>query len=410
MNFVWQHARLATMTSRVAAAAHGASDAGYGLIDNGAVAVRNGSLAWVGAADELPDAFAAWERYDLDGRLVTPGLVDCHTHLVFGGDRAGEFERRLNGATYEEIARAGGGIRSTVRATRSTDEATLLARTLRHVDAMIAQGVTTLEIKSGYGLDVETELRMLRVARAVERARPVRVRTTFLGAHALPDEYEERADAYVDEVVVPALRAAHREALADAVDGFCEGIGFTAAQITRVFDEAGRLGLPVKLHAEQLSNLHGAELVARFGGLSADHLEHLDENGARAMAAAGTVAVLLPGAFYSLRETRLPPVHLLRERGVPMAVATDFNPGSSPVPSLPLAMNMACTLFRLTPAEALAGTTRVAAAALGLTDCGTLEPGRRADLVAWDVEQPAELSYWAGHSLLHRRHFAEPSA
>lgn len=414
MDFVWKHARLATMHAAAGEAVAPARGPGAladpcGFIDDGAVVVRHGRLAWIGPSGALPADAAALPVEDLEGRLVTPGLVDCHTHLVFGGDRSAEFELRLGGAGYEEIARAGGGIRATVQATRDASDESLLEAALRHVDAMMGQGVTTLEIKSGYGLDVDTERRMLRVARAVGRARPVRTRATFLGAHALPPEFAGRADAYIDDVCLPALRAAHAEGLVDAVDGFCEGIGFSPAQIARVFDEAQRLGLPVKLHAEQLSNLHGAALAARYHGLSADHLEHLDDAGARAMALAGTVAVLLPGAFYSLRETRLPPVDLLRRHGVPIAVATDFNPGSSPLVSLPLAMNMACTLFRLTPQEALAGATREAARALGLADCGRLAPGLRADLAAWNVERPAQLAYWVGHTLLHERHFAEPS-
>ncbi|MEZ5649543.1 MAG: imidazolonepropionase [Burkholderiaceae bacterium] len=400
MNFVWQHARLATMAN---ADPVGGSPPAYGLVDDGAIAVRAGRIAWLGPTAELPAEFGDLYRHDLEGRLVTPGLIDCHTHLVFGGQRVAEFELRLQGASYEEIARAGGGIRSTVQATREAGEASLLPAALRHVDAMLDQGVTTLEIKSGYGLDTDTELRMLRVARTIGARRDIRIRTSFLGAHALPPEFDGRADAYIDQVCIPALRAAHGEGLVDAVDGFCEGIGFTPAQITRVFDAARQLGLPVKLHAEQLSNLHGAALTAGFNGLSADHLEHLDEAGARAMAQAGTVAVLLPGAFYMLRETRLPPVALLREHGVPIAIATDFNPGSSPVLSLPLAMNMACTLFRLTPEEALAGATREAARALGLADAGRLAAGLRADLAAWNVERPAELAYWAGHRLLHER-------
>ncbi|MEZ5657133.1 MAG: imidazolonepropionase [Burkholderiaceae bacterium] len=381
----------------------------YGLVDDGAIAVRAGRIAWVGSTSALPREYLDCPVHDLEGRLVTPGLIDCHTHLVFGGQRVAEFELRLQGASYEEIARAGGGIRSTVQATRAADEAGLLRGALRHVDAMLAQGVTTIEIKSGYGLDIDTELRMLRVARAIGVQRPVRVRTTFLGAHALPPEFDGRADAYIDEVCLPALRAAHAQGLADAVDGFCEDIGFSPAQIARVFDEARRLGLPVKLHAEQLSNLRGAALTAAYRGLSADHLEYLDEDGARAMAEAGTVAVLLPGAFYMLRETRLPPIDALRAHRVPIAIATDFNPGSSPVLSLPLAMYMAGTLFRLTPEEALAGATREAARALGLADAGRIAPGLRADLAAWNLERPAELAYWAGQQALHERFFAPAS-
>jgi imidazolonepropionase len=321
--------------------------------------------------------------------------------VVFGGDRAREFEMRLEGATYEALARAGGGIMSTVRATREADEATLLAGALARVDALIAEGVTTVEIKSGYGLDRDTELRMLRVARAIAGARPIRVRTSFLGAHAVPPDTE--ADTYIDDACIPTLRAAHAEGLVDAVDAFCEGIAFDTAQVARVFEAARALGLPVKIHAEQLSNLGGARLAASFDGLSADHLEYLDETGTAAMAAAGTVATILPGAFYTLRETQAPPIDLLRRHAVPMAVATDCNPGSSPLASILLAMNMACTLFRLTPEEALAGATRVAARALGLTDCGTITPGLRADLAVWNAAHPAELAYRIGFYPLAER-------
>lgn len=375
----------------------------YGLVEGGAVAIEGGRIAWAGPAAELPAALAALPAERLDGRLVTPGLIDCHTHLVFGGDRAAEFERRLNGASYAEIAREGGGILSTVRATRAADEAALVEGALRRLDRLLADGVTTVEVKSGYGLDRETELRMLRAARALGRARAVTVRTTFLGAHAVPPDYAGRADAYLDEICIPALEAAAADGLIDAVDGFCEGIAFSPAQIARLFDRARALGLPVKLHAEQLSNLGGAALAARFGALSADHLEYLDAEGAAAMARAGTVAVLLPGAFYTLRETQAPPVAALRAAGVEMAVATDCNPGSSPMTSLLMAMNMACTLFRLTPEEALAGTTRVAAKALGLSDRGMIAPGMRADLCVWDAARPAELSYRIGFSPLRAR-------
>jgi imidazolonepropionase len=340
-------------------------------------------------------------REPLGGRLVTPGLIDCHTHLVFAGDRAREFEMRLEGATYEQIARAGGGILSTVRATRAASDAGLLAATLARADALIGQGVTTVEIKSGYGLDRDTELRMLRCARAVGRERAITVRTSFLGAHAVPPGSD--ADGYLETVCLPTLGAAAAEGLADAVDAFCEGIAFSPAQVERLFTHARRLGLPVKLHAEQLSNLGGAALAARFGALSADHLEYLDEAGVAAMAQAGTVAVLLPGAFYCLRERQAPPVAALRAAGVPMAVATDCNPGSSPLAAPLLAMNMACTLFRLTPEEALAGFTRHAARALGFADRGTIAPGLRADLCVWDVAQPAELAYRIGWNPLHRR-------
>jgi imidazolonepropionase len=344
--------------------------------------------------------------HDLEGRLVTPGLIDCHTHIVFAGDRAAEFEMRLEGASYAEVARAGGGILSTVRATRAASEADLLAGALARADALIAEGVTTLEIKSGYGLDRETELRMLRVARAVGRQRAIGVRSSFLGAHAVPPEYDGRADAYIDEVVVPVLGQAAREGLADAVDGFCESIAFDTAQIGRVFDAARAAGLPVKLHAEQLGHSGGTRLAAAHGALSADHVEYATDADAAALAAAGSVAVVLPGAFYTLRETQVPPVAAFRAHGVPMAVATDCNPGSSPLQSLLLAMNMACTLFRLTPEEALAGTTRIAAEALGLADDrGTLAPGKRADLAIWDVDHPAQLAWGIGHRPLYRRVF-----
>lgn len=383
-------ARLATMSG----------PAPYGLVENGAVGLAGGKVAWIGDADEMP---ASQSVIDCEGRLVTPGLIDCHTHIVFGGNRAREFEMRLEGASYEEVARAGGGIVSTVKATRAASESELLADALTRVDQLIGEGVTVIEIKSGYGLDVETELRMLRVAREICRCRPVQVRTSFLGAHAIPPDFAGRADAYIDEICIPALEAAHAEDLADAVDGFCEGIAFSPEQIRRVFERAAALGLPVKLHAEQLSDLGGARLAASFGALSADHLEYLGEDGIAAMAEAGTVAVLLPGAFYTLRETRLPPVEGLRSAGVPIAVATDCNPGSSPLTSLLLAVNMACTLFRMTPEEALAGVTRNAAAALGLTDCGTIEIGKRDDLAVWNVEHPAELAYRIGANPLHER-------
>jgi imidazolonepropionase len=391
MTMILRNATLATMT------------VGHGLVEGGAGVIEGDRIVWAGPEAEAPPAMG--ERIDLGGRLVTPGLVDCHTHLVFAGDRAREFEMRLEGATYEEVARAGGGILSTVRATRAASEDELLAGALPRIDQMLAQGVTCIEIKSGYGLDVETELRMLRAARRIAQHRPVRVLTTFLGAHALPPGYAGRHDDYIAECVLPALAAAHAEGLVDAVDGFCEGIAFSPAQIARVFAAARDLGLPVKLHAEQLSNLHGAALAARHGALSADHLEYLDEDGVRAMAASGTVAVILPGAFYTLREARMPPIGLLRRHGVPMAVATDCNPGSSPMTSLPLAMNTACTLFRLTPEEALAGATIHAARALGLTDRGRIAPGCRADPAVWEAAHPAELSYRIGATPLHARIF-----
>lgn len=364
-----------------------------------AIVVKAGKIVAVGTDAAIFEG----RRVDLGGRLVTPGLIDCHTHLVYGGSRAREFEMRLEGAGYEEIARAGGGIMSTVAATRGADEDALTDSALARLDRLLAEGVTTVEIKSGYGLDRETELRMLRVARRLERLRKVRVRTSFLGAHAVPKGAQ--ADEYIDEICIPTLRAAHAEGLVDAVDGFCEGIAFSPAQIRRVFEAARALGLPVKLHAEQLSDLKGAVLAAEFGALSADHLEYLGGDGVAAMAAAGTVAVMLPGAFYTLRETRLPPVAGLRAAEVPLAVATDANPGTAPMTSILLAMNMAATLFRLTPAECLHGVTTHAARALGLDDCGAIAPGLRADLAVWDVTDPAELSYRMGDAPLYARYF-----
>ena len=381
----------------------------YGMIENAAIAIAGSQIAWVGPRLDLPRAYRHQPTESLGHRLVTPGLIDCHTHIVHGGDRAREFEMRLEGASYEEVARAGGGIVSTVTATRAASDADLLADALRRVDVLIAEGVTGIEIKSGYGLDIETELRMLRTARAIGQQRPIRVSTTFLGAHAVPAEYTGRADAYIDDVCLPALRAAHAEGLVDAVDGFCEGIAFQPAQIARVFDVARELGLPVKLHAEQLSNLGSARLAASYGALSADHIEYLDESGVIAMAEAGSVAVLLPGAFYTLRETQSPPIDLLRRHGVPMALATDINPGSSPLNSLLLTLNMGCTLFRLTPEEALRGATQHAARALGLADCGMIRPGLRADFAVWDIKHPAELAYRIGFNPLHSRIFGGQS-
>ena len=381
----------------------------YGMIENAAIAITGSQIAWVGPCADLPRAYRDQPTESLGHRLVTPGLIDCHTHIVHGGDRAREFEMRLEGASYEEVARAGGGIVSTVTATRAASEAKLLAEALRRVDVLIAEGVTGIEIKSGYGLDIETELRMLRSARAVGQQRPIRVRTTFLGAHATPAEYAGRDDAYIDEVCIPALRAAHAKGLVDAVDGFCEGIAFQPAQIARVFDVAQELGLPVKLHAEQLSNLGGAKLAASYGALSADHIEYLDEDGVKAMAEVGTVAVILPGAFYTLRETQAPPIDLLRKHRVPMALATDINPGSSPLNSLLLTLNIGCTLFRMTPEEALRGATQHAARALGLGGCGMIRPGLRADLAVWDIKHPAELAYRIGFNPLHSRIFGGQS-
>ena len=379
-----------------------AGDAPYGLIEHGAIALHRGRIAWLGRMDALPaapDALAA-AVVSLDGALLTPGLIDCHTHLVFGGDRAQEFDLRLNGASYADIAHAGGGIVSTVQATRDASEDQLYAQSLPRAQALRRDGVTTLEIKSGYGLSLDSERRMLRVARRLGRELGISVRTSFLGLHALPPEFRDRRDDYVALVCDEMLPTLAAEGLVDAVDAFCEGIGFSPVETRRLFERARALGLPVKLHAEQLSDLDGAALVAEYGGLSADHLEHLSESGVRAMAAAGTVAVLLPGAFYALRETQLPPIERLREHRVPMAVASDCNPGTSPLLSLRLAAGMACTLFRLTPEEALCGVTVHAARALGLADRGTLALGQRADLVAWNVRAPAELCYWIGGELV----------
>lgn len=376
---------------------------GYGLINNGAIAVEDGLIAWVGPLAACPASFKNAERTGFEGRVVTPALIDCHTHIVHGGHRAREFEMRLEGANYEEVARAGGGIVSTVSATRDTSEQDLLVAAKKRAENLIAEGVCVIEVKSGYGLNMETELKMLRVARALGETLPVLIVTSFLGAHAVPQGME--ADSYVDDICIPTLKAAHAEGLVDAVDGFCEGIAFSPDQIERVFKAAQSLGLPVKLHAEQLSHLGGTALAAKYGALSADHVEYATEADAAALAGSGSVAVLLPGAFYTLHEKQKPPVQAFRDHHVPMAVATDWNPGSSPMGSLLLAMNMACTLFGLTPAEALAGTTRNAARALGLTDCGQIAPGMRADLAIWDVEEPAELAYRMGVNRLHKRIF-----
>lgn len=381
---------------------HGAGP--YGLVRDGAIVADAGGIAWVGPKDQIPSLHRSAEPFDLGGALVTPGLIDCHTHLVFGGDRAREFEMRLGGIDYKSIAELGGGILSTMRATRDASEDDLVRSALPRLDSLIAEGAAAVEVKSGYGLAIEHELKSLRAARRLAQERPVRILTTWLAAHAVPPEYRARADAYIDEVAVPGMKAAHAEGLVDAVDAFCETIAFSPEQVSRVFDAAAKLGLPVKIHAEQLSNSGGAELAASRGALSADHLEHLDEVGVAALAEAGAVAVLLPGAFYTLREERAPPVALLREAGVPMAVATDGNPGSSPMFSLLLAMNMACTLFRLTPEESLAGATSAAAMALGISgSCGTIEKGKRADLAVWNVEHPAELSYRMGFNPLKTR-------
>ena len=383
---LWRNARLATLTGE-----------GWGLIDQGALVTEGDRIAWAGPQAGLPAHLRPAHEHDLGGALVTPGLVDCHTHLVYGGRRADEAEMRLNGASYEQIARAGGGIRSTVSATRAASEDGLFQLAARRARALAAQGVTTLEIKSGYGLSLESEARCLRVARRLGVELPLTVRTTFLGAHALPPEFEGRADDYIAAVCgwLPQL---HAQGLVDAVDAFCETIGFTLAQTRRVFEAARALGLPVKLHAEQLSDQGGAALAASFGALSCDHLEHLGADGIAAMKSAGTVAVLLPGAFYMLRETKLPPIAALREAGVPLAVSTDHNPGTSPGLSLPLMAHMACSFFRLTPLEAVRGITVHAARALGLSDRGTLATGQRADFAVWDLEHPNELTYWFGHN------------
>ena len=389
---LWTDARLATMVE----------DA-VGLVDHGVVAARAGRIVYAGPADDAP-RFEPSETSACDGRWITPGLIDCHTHLIHAGDRAREFELRLQGASYEEIARAGGGIVSTMKATRAAGEDDLVASALPRLDALIAEGVTTIEIKSGYGLNTADELKMLRAARWLGEVRPVRVSTSLLGAHALPPEYADDGDGYVDLVCKEMIPAAARAGLVDAVDAFCEGIGFTPTQIRRVFDAAKAAGLPVKLHAEQLSNLHGAALAAEAGALSADHLEYLDDQGVAAMAKAGTVATLLPGAWYFMRETRHPPIDALRAAGVPMALATDCNPGTSPLTSLLLAMNLGATLFRLTVDECLAGVTRNAAQALGLQhETGTLEAGKSCDLAIWNVERPAELVYRMAYNPLHAR-------
>ena len=379
---LWRNAKLATL----------AGGEPWGWVERGALVIEGDRIAWAGDEAALPAALAVGAEHDLGGALVTPGLVDCHTHLVYGGQRAAEFELRLQGASYEEIARAGGGIRSTVAATRAASDDALFKSARARAQVLMREGVTTLEVKSGYGLTLHDEARCLAVARRLGDELALTVRTTFLGAHALPPEFEGRADDYI-EAVCAWMPALHAQGLVDAVDAFCEGIGFTPAQTRRVFEAARSHGLRVKLHADQLSNLNGAALAAEFGALSADHLEHTDEKGVAAMARAGTVAVLLPGAYYFLRETKLPPVDALRRHKVPMAIATDCNPGTSPNTSMLTTMNMACTLFRLTPEEALAGATVHAARALGLEDRGVLEAGKSADCVIWDASEPAELAW-----------------
>jgi imidazolonepropionase len=382
---IWRNARLAARADPA------------DVLENAAIVVRDGRIEWFGAEAEIPSAFAGAASHDLEGRIVTPGLVDCHTHLVYAGNRAEEFAMRLEGATYEDIAKAGGGIVSTVRNTRTASEDELFVQSLRRLDALLAEGVTALEIKSGYGLDLATERKMLRVARRLAAARPVTIATTFLGAHALPPEYTGRADDYIAHVCDEMLPTLASEGLVDAVDVFCERIAFTVEQAERVFNAASKLNLPVKMHAEQLSLMGGAALAAKHHALSADHLEFLDEAGAIAMREAGTVAVLLPGAFYFIREKQLPPIDLLRRHGVPIALATDSNPGTSPSTSLLLMLNMGCTLFRLSVAEVLAGVTRHGAKALGHADVnGEISVGAKADFVAWNIESLAELAYWTG--------------
>ncbi|BCG27460.1 imidazolonepropionase [Pseudomonas tohonis] len=391
MKRFWHGCRLATLQG-----------GRYSIIEDGALLTEGELIRWVGPLDQAPDTTGA-ERIDLGGAWVTPGLIDCHTHLVFGGDRSAEFEQRLEGVSYAEIAARGGGIASTVRATREAGEDELLASAVTRARHLLRDGVTTLEVKSGYGLDLASERKMLRVARRLGEVLPLTVTTTCLAAHALPPEYAGRADDYIERVCTEILPQLAAEGLVDAVDAFCEHLAFSPAQVERVFQAARGLGLPVKLHAEQLSSLHGSSLAARYGALSADHLEYMTEDDAIAMADAGTVAVLLPGAFYLLRETRLPPIEALRRHGVAMAVASDLNPGTSPALSLRLMLNMACTSFRLTPEEALAGVTLNAARALGLAGrCGSLEAGKLADFVAWDIERPAQLAYWLGGDLPKR--------
>lgn len=391
---IWRNARLATLDP---------ARPGLGEIDRGAIVAKGGRIVFAGPENGIPATSSA-EIIDCEGRWITPGLIDCHTHLVHAGNRAHEFELRLNGATYEEVARAGGGIVSSVRSLRAASEADLVSQTLPRLDALMAEGVTTVEMKSGYGLDLENESKSLKAARALANIRPVTVRTTFLGAHAVPPEADGDKDAYIAKVIDEMLPAIHAAGLADAVDGFCEGIAFSPDQIAKVFDKARALGIPVKLHADQLSDLEGAALAARHGALSADHLEYTSDAGAAAMAEAGTVAVILPGAYYFIRETRKPPVETFRKHGTIMAVATDSNPGTSPLTSLLLTMNMAATLFHMTVEECIAGVTRNAARALGLqAETGTLEAGKSADLAIWDIDRPAELVYRMGFNPLWRR-------
>ena len=388
MKTLWQHCHVATM-----------AQGKYSIIEDAAMVTAGSLIEWIGPRSQVPTADYA-QVQDLQGAWVTPGLIDCHTHTVFGGNRSGEFEQRLEGVSYAEIAAKGGGIASTVRATRAATEDELFASAEKRLRSLLRDGVTTVEIKSGYGLDLANERKMLRVARRLGEALPVSVRATCLAAHALPPEYKDRADAYIDHICAEMLPALAAEGLVDAVDAFCEYLAFSTEQVERVFKVAQQLGLPVKLHAEQLSSLHGSSLAARYHALSADHLEFMTEEDAIAMAAAGTVAVLLPGAFYFLRETQLPPMDSLRKHGVKIAIASDLNPGTSPALSVRLMLNMACTLFRMTPEEALAGATQHAATALGMGDThGSLEVGKVADFVAWQIDRPADLAYWLGGEL-----------
>ena len=405
VDHIWHRCRIATLSP---------SRQGLGLVDDGLIAARDGRIIYVGSAADAPSALDGKQRTDCDGRWITPGLIDCHTHLVYGGSRAQEFEQRLAGASYEEIARAGGGIVSTVKATRQAGTDQLVTAALPRLDALIAEGVTTIEIKSGYGLELETERRQLQAARRLADERDISVRTTFLGAHALPPEMAGDKSGYIDMVCDAMLPAVAAERLADAVDAFCEGIAFSVEQTAQVFTKATSLGLPVRLHADQLSNLHGAALAARFAALSADHLEYTDEDGVAAMARAGTVAVVLPGAFYFIREHQMPPIDAMRRHNVPIALATDSNPGTSPLTSLLLTMNMGATLFRLTVDECIAAVTREAARALGLFgQVGSLDAGKSCDLAIWDIERPAELVYRIGFNPLHarvRRGVSRPAA
>ena len=392
---LFKNATIATMTNQ----------GSYGLIECGALYIRDGKIDWVGKVSEIPSEFLHSKSEDLEGRLVTPGLIDCHTHIVYGGNRSVEFEMRLNGASYEDVARAGGGIISTVSDTRLSSIEDLVEDSLPRVDQLISEGVTLIEVKSGYGLDRETELKMLKAARQIQSERPIRVVTTFLGAHAVPPEYKDDPDTYIDTICIPTLHDANNEGLVDSVDAFCENIAFDVNQVERVFQSAKKMGLPVKVHSEQLSHMGGTKLAADYRALSADHIEYANAQDAKALSIAGTVAVLLPGAFYTLRETQLPPLLDLRNEKVPIAIATDCNPGSSPLTSILLTMNMACTLFQMTPEETLAGVTKNAAKALGRKDSGTIEIGNRADLCIWDVKHPAELSYRIGFNPLHQRIF-----